>query len=162
MFISLILFNFAGCSYSFTGASVPEHLKSIAIPVWEDKSGSAEAGSREFGTNELIREFIEDNSLRISEAKAADSICECSILSINDNPEVVSAGENVSKRKITVTVRVIFRDKVMHKTVFDRNFSNEGEYSTATTDYLSQRKAAIQTALSKIAEDILLGVVSNW
>ena len=29
----------AGCAYSFTGASVPAHLKTIAIPLVDDQSG---------------------------------------------------------------------------------------------------------------------------
>src|ERR1039458_5549211 len=39
LFIIAGLVNFTSCcSYSFTGAAVPEHLKTISIPVADDRS----------------------------------------------------------------------------------------------------------------------------
>ena len=53
--IILILFTFnfslliflSGCAYSFSGSSVPKHLKTIAIPLFEDQSGFGEPGLKE-------------------------------------------------------------------------------------------------------------------
>ena len=61
LFVVLIAINFtACCAYSFTGASVPEHLKTIAIPIADDRSGSGEPGLREDLTQTLIEKFIND------------------------------------------------------------------------------------------------------
>ena len=45
LFSTGLLLNFSCCSYSFTGASVPQHLKTIAIPVAEDRSPAAIPGN---------------------------------------------------------------------------------------------------------------------
>ena len=55
----------SGCPYSFTGSSVPAHLKTVAIPLFDDLSGSGEPGLRELLTNKLIARFRQDNSLEV-------------------------------------------------------------------------------------------------
>ena len=68
LFVGLIAINFTSCcAYSFTGASVPPHLKTIAIPIADDRSGSGEPGLRESLTQKLIKQFIDDNTLQVSE-----------------------------------------------------------------------------------------------
>ena len=49
---------------------------------------------------------------------------DCTINSVPDAPTVIEGGENVSKRRVTINARVIYKDFVMKKTVFDKSFSN--------------------------------------
>lgn len=150
------------CSYSFTGASVPPHLQSIAIPISQDRSGSGEADLAEEFTNQLIQKFIDDNTLQVAEKGNADAILECTVTSLSDAPNVVAGGEDVTQRRITLGAKVLYRDLVERKTIFDKTFSNFGDYSTNDGDLVSARRTAIEDAVDKITEDILLGVVSNW
>jgi hypothetical protein len=150
------------CSYSFTGSSVPSHLKSISIPVFVDKSGSGEFDLNRKLTNQLIQKFIDDNTLIVStNQQNADSFLDGTIIALSDAPNIVSGGEKVTSRRITITVRAVYKDLVKKKQIFEKNFSNYGDYIVGG-DITSVRNAAIQTALDKITEDILLGVVSNW
>ncbi|MEW6511303.1 MAG: LptE family protein [Bacteroidota bacterium] len=149
-----------GCVYSFTGASVPAHLKTVAIPLVDDQSGLGEPGLRETFTTELIQLFTTDNSLEVADRRTADAILEGSILSVADAPAVVAQGEQVTRRRITVTARFAFQDMKLRKKVWDRNFSNWGEYDSGGG--LSQRQEGLQDALKKIAEDVLLETVSGW
>lgn len=161
LFVFPILVNLSGCSYSFTGASVPEHLKTIAIPVGIDRSASGEPALGESFTNELIQKFIDDNTLRVTEKVKADALLECTITTLTDSPAVVSGGENVTSRRINISVKAIYKDLVKRKTIFEKNFSNYGDY-TNEGDIITVRNEAIATAIDKITEDILIGVVSNW
>ncbi len=161
LFITLVLINFTGCCvYSFTGASVPQHLKTIAIPIAEDRSGSGEPGLKELLTDQLVQKFINDNTLQVTEKVNADALLDCVILPLSDAPAIVSAGENVQARRITINVQVTYKDLVKRKTIFDKKFSNYGDYPSGGT--ISQRRDAIQTAVDKITEDILLDTVSGW
>ena len=148
-----------GC-YSFKGGSVPPHLKTIAIPTFNDQSGSGEAGLRETFTNTIIEQFTQDNSLGLADQKISDSILECTITGVRDEPLVVAAGEAVTKRKITITVKAVFKDMKFKKTIYDKQFSNWGEYDTSGGP--DQRKEAIAAAIDKLSEDILLETVSGW
>ena len=151
----------SACSYSFTGASVPSHLETIAIPLFQDRSGSAEPNLDNVFTNELIDKFLNDNTLSVINKANADALLECTITSLRDTPEAVSGDtEKASLRRITITVKVKYRDLVMKETIFNKDFSN---YSTYNADNFSEeRPAAIENAIDLITEDILLGVVSNW
>lgn len=159
--IALVL---SACSYSFTGASIPQHLESIAIPLFDDRSGSGEPSLREDFTNELITKFIDDNSLQIRERVNADAILESTILSLVDAPSSVGAQEGITAvetRRVTLAVRVIYKDFIMKKTIFEQTFSNYADYVNEG-DITTFRNDAIKTAIDKITEDILLAVVSNW
>lgn len=166
-FLSLgITLYLAGCSYSFTGASVPPHLNSIAILEFKDRSGSGEAELRDKFTSELIQKFLDDNTLFVTGKENADAMLECTVTSINDAPNTISqnedvGGESISSRKLTINVKVMYRDMVKRKTIFDKSFSDYDTYST-DGDTFSNRQQAIERAITKICEDILLGVVSNW
>ena len=161
LFIMLAVINFVGCcSYSFTGASVPAHLKTISIPIADDRSGSGEPGLRENFTQMLTQKFIDDNTLRISDRQNANASLECTIASYGDAPEVVSAGENVQTRRITIGVQVIYRDLVQRKTIFEQTFSNYAPYPNGGN--LAEKTVAINKAIELITQDILLAVVSGW
>lgn len=160
LFVTLAIINFGCCTYSFTGASVPQHLKTISIPVAEDRSGGGIPGLRELLTDELINKFIEDNSLQVTERTTANAILECTIVSVTDAPAIVSAGEDISLRRVTITVKVTYKDLVKRTTVFNKDFSNYGDYTPGTSQ--NERQDAINVALDKISEDILLAVVSGW
>ena len=162
LFVITFLVNFTSCcSYSFTGASVPEHLKTIAIPVADDRSGAGEPGLRELFTSMLTQKFIDDNTLRVSDRVNANASLDCVISSFSDAPAVVNSGENVQTRRITIGVQVIYKDLVKRKTIFEQTFSNYGDYN-AQTGGLTLKNAAISVAVDKITQDILLAAVSGW
>lgn len=160
LFIILVLINFGCGAYSFTGASVPAHLNTIAIPVAEDRSPAAIPGLREQLTDEIIQKFINDNSLQVTERSQADATLECVITSVTDAPAIVSAGEEITSRRLTINVKVIYKDLVQKKTIFDNSFNNYGDYVPGQAE--NNRDNAIEEAVDKISEDILLAVVSGW
>lgn len=160
LFVSPLLINFGCCTYSFTGSSVPEHLNTISIPISEDRSGSGIPGLRESLTEELVNKFIDDNSLQVTDQGTANAILECTVTSVTDIPAIVTAGENVSRRRVTLNVNAVYKDMVKRTTIFDKSFSNYGDYEPGGT--ISNRDDAIKDAIDKITEDILLSVVSGW
>jgi hypothetical protein len=158
---AVLVTSVAGCAYSFTGASVPTHLKTIAIPLVDDQSGFGEPGMREYFTTQLTNLFINDNSLEVADRTRADSILEGAITGISDAPAVIQPGEQVARRRITVTARFAFQDMKLRKKVWEKSFSNWGDYESGGGG-ASQRQAGLQEAIRKITEDILLETVSGW
>jgi len=160
LFITFSLSNIWCCIYSFRGAAVPQHLKTIAIPIADDRSGAGEPGLRELLTDQLTQKFIDDNTLQVTERTNADAVLECTVTSLSDAPSVITAGENVTSRRVTISIKVIYRDLVQRKTIFDKSFSNYGEYPSGGS--IDERRGAIETAIDRITEDILLDTVSGW
>ncbi len=155
-----ILLAWSGCIYSFKGSSVPAHLKSVAVQLFDDQSGSGEPGLREQLTNKLIDRFKQDNSLAISDQSHADSMIEGTISSLTDQPLVVTSGEAVTRRHIIVSTNVKYQDVKLHKKVFEKQFSNWGDYDVSGGP--AGRATAVSAAIDKLAEDILNETVSGW
>lgn len=155
--LSIIL---GGCAYSFTGSSIPSDMKTIAIPVFDDISGYTEAGLKENLTNFLIQKFIQDNSLQVVDRKYSDTILEGIITSLRDEPFVITGNEQVNSRRIVIQVKVKFIDQRSRKQVWEKNFSQYGDY--AADGGLVAKQQAIQKAIENLTEDILLSTVSDW
>ncbi|MGK9477622.1 LPS assembly lipoprotein LptE [Melioribacter sp. OK-6-Me] len=150
------------CSYSFTGASVPPHLQTISIPTIEDRSGKAEPNLGERLTTVLIEKFTHDNTLKVVNSSNPDCILEAAITSLTDQLSVVSGNETATTQRITINVKVVYRDLIKKKKIFERNFSQYSDYETDSADLITVRNNAIERVLDFIADDILLAVVSNW
>ncbi len=158
--VAVALSGCAGCPYSFTGASVPPHLRTIAIPIVEDQSGFGDATLRDQFSRKLQQMFVNDATLQPSDRTHADSMLEGVITSVKDAPVVVEGGDQVSKRRITITAHMIFRDLKLRKKVWEKDFSQWGDY--ASGGGLTQRNEGISEALRKLTEDILNETVAGW
>ena len=162
-FFSILFLGFSGCSgcpYSFTGSSVPSHLKTVAIPLLDDQSGFGEPGLREKFTNKLIDRFVRDNSLEVADKTHADSVLEGIIVSVRNDPLVVTKGESVTKRRVTITIKVAYHDLKLKKKIWDKQLSNTGDYEISGG--LAQQQTGIDAAIEKLTEDILIETVSGW
>lgn len=145
--------------YSFTGSSVPEHLKTIQIPTVDDVSGFGDARYRDILTTQLIAAFRSDNSLIVVPNKA-DALLTITINNIAESTVSINPGELEKERKITVTVNVVYNDLVKKIKKFERPFSRFQNYSVS--EGFQARDAAIQNNIKQLSRDILLAVVSDW
>ncbi|MDA0986128.1 MAG: LptE family protein [Bacteroidetes bacterium] len=155
----LIFLIFIGCVYSFTGSSVPVHMKTIAIPLLQDQSGFGEPNIKEEITKKLTDLFINDNTLSISDRTTADAIIEGTVVAISDAPSVIEKGERVDTRRITISTKITFQDLQLRKIVWEKDFANWGDYKTGD---FTKRQDAISEAIRKITEDVFIQTVSNW
>jgi len=160
IFYFSLSFIFLGCAYSFTGSSVPSDMKTIAIPVFDDLSGYTEAGLRENITNSLIQKFIQDNSLQVVDRKFSDTILEGVIVSLRDEPFVITGNEQVNSRRIVIQVKARFIDQRSKKQLWEKSFSQYSDYSA--DGGLVAKQQAIQKAIENLTEDILIATVSDW
>jgi outer membrane lipopolysaccharide assembly protein LptE/RlpB len=155
--LSLLL---AGCTYSFKGGSVPPHLKTIAIPIVEDASPYGDPTLRDTFTKQLVALFTNDNTLQLTDRNTADSMLEGVITNVKDEPAVLQGSEQVAQRRITVTVRMTFQDLKLRKKVWEKDFSNWGDYPSGGG--LTQRNEGVTEAVRKLTEDILNDTVAGW
>ena len=160
LLLAAALSGCTGCPYSFTGASVPPHLKTIAIPIVEDQSGFGDPTLRDQFSQQLQQRFLNDATLQPSDRTNADSMLEGVITGVRDVPVVVEGGDQVSKRRVTVTAHMIFRDLKLRKKVWEKDFTQWGDYQSGGGP--TQRSGGITEALRKITEDILNETVAGW
>ena len=149
---------FTGC-YSFTGGSVPDHLKTISLTAVQDNSGFGNPRFRDVLTRSLLDKFRNDNTLVLVESNG-DAQLQSTIIRINDDVVSVSPGEVERERRIAVSVETDYTDYVKRKQVWKRTFSNFQVYLISQGQ--QAREDAVIAALQQIGEDILLAVVSGW
>jgi hypothetical protein len=159
-FFVLGLVLLAGCAYSFKGGSVPAHLKTVAIPLTQDQSGYGDPTLRDQLTQQLVDRFTNDNTLQVTDGKTADSIIRSVVIDVKDVPSVVQAGEKVTARRMMVTVRITFEDLKLRKKVWEKDFSNWGDYPSGGGP--TQRNDGVKEAIRKLTEDVLNETVAGW
>lgn len=151
----------SGC-YSFTGAAVPQHWKTLAVPLFDDESNYGEPGLRERMTSAVIQKVQRDNILQLSDRSTSDVVLSGSITSIRaDQPIAIDQGDQARRFRIEVTCKVSLLDKVLKKQVWEKQFTATGDYD-ASSNGASQRQAGLQTAIDKISDDIVLETISGW
>lgn len=162
--ILLLLLSLAISScgvYSFRGNNPPEGIQTVAVPLFIDNSGYAEASIKERFTEILKNKIISDNTLKLVDKTKADAVLNCTISSIRDEALVISGAENVTKRKVTISVTVVFENLKKQKKIWERTYENWGEYNSSSNSF-SEREVGIIAAREKITEDILNDIISNW
>jgi len=148
-----------GC-YSFTGASIPSHIHTIAIPPVDDLSSFGQSDVRQSLTNFLVEKFTREGSLQVAQRSNADALLEVTITRITDEIVGVQAGGVPSSKRVTVFVEATYRDQKKQKTFWQRQFQQSGDYAIA--ENITGEKQALQSAVEKLAEELMLAVISNW
>lgn len=161
LLILLLLVVFSGCNYGFRGKNPPPGIRTLFIPLFENTSGVAESDIREKFTESLKNKVVSDNTFLLTDKEQADGMLTCNIATVTDEPLVISGNEQVSKRKITITVSVDFQNLKSTKQIWQRNFVNYGEYNSSSGSF-SERTVGINEAIEKITEDIINDLTSNW
>ena len=149
----------SGC-YSFTGASLPAGIKSIAIPLATDNSNFAQASVRQELTDQLVQKFTRDGSLQVRDRSVADALLDVTIMGITDQPTGVGRSDELTNKRVTITVQASYRDQKKQKTFWEKSFQQTADYPISQG--LDGLSTAIKNAENKLSDDLLLGVISNW
>lgn len=152
-----------GCAYySFSGATVPSHLSTIAIPLAEDRSLSTVTGLDQQLTSLLVDRFVQQTRLSLDPSTVgADAVLTATIDRYQNQPTAVSGNEQATRNRVTISITVAYLDQVEDTEIMRRTFSGFEEYDAAD---LSQEgeEAAARAALEKIADDVFTAATSDW
>ncbi|HEY9165621.1 MAG TPA: LPS assembly lipoprotein LptE [Candidatus Kryptonia bacterium] len=158
--ILLVFLSFGGCTYSFRGASLPPGVRTVAVQVFDDKSGFGDPNLRLNLTNLLTQKLVSDNTLQVTNMNSADAAIIGIVNSVASQPTSIQGNQQVGRWQITVTVSVRFQNLRTQKTIWSKDFSDWGEYDPSQGP--SNRDAGLSQAEDKLTEDVLLAVVTNW
>lgn len=153
-----VLVNFSGC-YSFTGGTVPEHLKTLQIDNVNDVSGYGVPKYREELTLNLVNRFEKDKTFTLAQ-RNGNARLTVTINSIIDATLTVKPGEVESQRRINVSCEAEYYDAVKHKSIWKQTFTNSEIYDIANLQ--DGRNSAVKVALERLTDDIFLAVISGW
>jgi|SRR3989339_57835 len=156
LFIVFLLFFNASCiRYSFSGSTLPSHIRTVSIPIPDN--ASSQIGLEETLRDILDRAFASNNQLRIMPS-GGDAELRMNILSYRNDPGDYDRSGNVSTYKVTIAVAVNFYDIKENKTLFENTLVGTGVYNRDSESETLGR----ENALRKISEMILNNTIAGW
>ncbi|MFT5141433.1 MAG: hypothetical protein ACI80V_002973 [Rhodothermales bacterium] len=146
--------------YSFSGATIPSHLSTIAIPLAEDRTISTVNGLDENLTQLLVSRFVGQTRLSLETIEQeADAVLHTTINNYQNLPTSVGGDERATRNRVTVSVAVRYVDSTRNQDILARSFSGSEEYDPLDP---SLEEDAARAALEKVADDIFTAATSNW
>jgi len=152
----------SGCAfYGFSGASIPSHLESIAIPIAEDNTSSPVPTLGRDLTNRLTDQFVNRTRLSLNNNEPeADAVLTTRIRDYSNTPTGVSGDERATSNEVRIQVQVRYYDQVKDSTMLDQSFTGSTTYDP--TQGLGGEEQAARVALDNVADDIFTTATSNW
>ena len=152
-----------GCAYSTAAVALPPHLKTIAIPQFENATN--EYTLEQDITTAVVERFVADNHLRSSTSAPPTRCCKGRITHYDNSVFGISPQNLAQEYRVTIAVSVVFKDQVKNRELWhDDNLVKTANYyvqnvpgQEASTE-LDGRKNAI----AKIADEILARSVQGW
>ncbi len=150
------------CPYGFKVNSLPAHLKTVAIPTFENNT--FEYGIEEDFTQVLIDEVENDGNLKIkTDMEEVDSVLEGKVTGYKKTKSSYDDDGVVKEYKVSVTVSWEFTDKV-ENTVYAESSDKGDEIYLVPDEGDSEdlENEAKEEAIHKLAEAIVTKIVQNW
>jgi hypothetical protein len=151
-----------GCkmNYSFTGASIPEDVKTVSVKTFQVYAPLANANINQTFTEALKDKFISQTNLDLV-SENGDLQFEGAITGYAISSVAIQGNETAALNRLLITVKVKFVNTKDEAFDFETNFSRFSDYET------SQDLSAIEDGLiteinEQLTQDIFNKAVSNW
>ena len=152
----------SGCGYTASPALLPPHLKTVAIPVFEN--GTTEARLEEEITNAVILRFVQDNHLKVVDEKTANAVIRGKVTQYRNAVFGFSNQATSNEYRVTVAVDVTFKDLVKNRELWSGEIVKTANYYVV--DVPGQKAQTPldgrQEAINKISDEILSRSVEGW
>ena len=159
----LTLLPAAGCSYSPNPGLFPSHLKTIAVPVFQNRT--TQPALEEEITQAVVTRFIRDSKLRVVAEDQADLVITGAVSEYRNSVFGFNAQEKAQEYQVSITLVATARDRIKNRELWkDDHLTRTANYFvTATPGQLPQTEAdARAIAIDKLVDAILNRTVENW
>jgi hypothetical protein len=151
----------AGCGvYSASSGRVDEAVRRVAVPYLENLS--AEPDIEVELTESIITALQEDNTLKVVDEDAADSVIEGKVVRYRIKEAFATADQLVNEFQVQILVELSFTVVATGEQIFSgKRFTGTGNYQLddpGGRDIVTAR----QEAAAEIVRDVLALVVEDW
>ncbi len=150
------------CGYTASPALLPSHLKTVAVPVFEN--GTTEYTLEQDITNAVIQRFVRDNHLRVVDEKSANCVVRGKVTQYKNAVFGFTNSAQAQEYRVTIAVQVTFKDLVKNREMWSDEIVRTANYfvtdvpGQAAKTELDGRKEAVD----KIADEVLSRSVEGW
>jgi hypothetical protein len=158
-----LLVSLAGCSYSPNPALFPPHLKTLAVPVFENRT--TEPNLDQEVTQAVVNRFVANNRLRVVSEGEADLVVSGAVVGYTNSVFGFNAREQAQEYQVAVTVAVRVKDRVKNREMWaDDRLVRTSNYFVVTIpgQQVQDQVTARQDAIDKIGEAVINKTVEGW
>lgn len=159
--VMVLCIGLYGCGiYSFSGTSIQPDVKTIAIEYFQNKAMRVNPALSNTLSEALIDKYRKLTRLDIVQ-EAGDLNVSGEITSYETRPTAVTADEVAAQNRLTITVKVIFTNRLHPEDDFEKSFSAYSDYDSM------QSLDAVESNLCDdivelLVDDIFNSTVANW
>ncbi len=146
--------------YSFSGTSIHPDAETISVSYIENRAERINPALSNLLTEALMDKYNNLTPLSVITSDG-DYAISGEITGYAIAPMAVTSDEVASMTRLTVTVRIVFENKLDPNENFDKNFSGYEDFDS-TISFDAAEGALIDTIIEKIVEDIFNATVANW
>ena len=154
----VVLVSISGCIYSFSGSTLPSHLKTVEIPLFSNQS--LEPNVADEITQELSKELLGNNLLKVVQ-KNGDAEITGNITSYVNSPYTYGASDtrqvNVTQYVVRITIDVEFLDKKKDEPIYKGTVTGEGIYDLQKENEQTGKTKAIKEIVQRIMQNSVQG-----
>jgi hypothetical protein len=153
---------FTGCMYSFSGSSLPSHIRAIAVPTFDNET--LQPGLEGELTEATIDAFVADNRLNVGGVGNADAVVEATITRYDNSVFGIGNTDQAQEYRVTVQISVTVKDRVKGKDLWSEDaMIGQSTYRlSGGGEGPRTEEEARREAVQKLATDILTNTLEEW
>ncbi len=158
----LLTLALAGCGvYSFSGASLPAAVRTLAVPLAEREAPGGPPTLDATLTDALVERFVDRAGRRLEpDEGAADAVVRATLTRYTVAPAAVTGDNVAALNRLTLAVRVVMAEREAEAPRLDRTFTASADFEPA--EGLAGEATAAETAATQIARDAFTAATSEW
>lgn len=158
----ICLFVLCGCSggYSFTGASISPETKTFRVENFLNRASIVQPILASELTYSMINKIRSGTSLEETDGEA-DVTFKGTITGYNVTPVAISSNDKAAKNRLTITVKVTYKNKQDSKSNFETTFSRYKEYDSSLS-LSNVEEELIKEINEELVDDIFTKAFVNW
>lgn len=147
--------------YSFTGKSIPNHIKTVQVILLEDQTDRYDLELPEKIT-EGIKKYIDDYDLMdIENASDTDAKIFGTVTKYSETIMSQTKDEVADLTKLTISISINFYDNEQQKNIIKKTtISGSEEYNEK--DGEDEKNIVLEKLIDEVCEDTILKLSSNW
>ncbi len=158
--LALVASAAAGCGYSTTSRTARD-IKSIYVPFFENTT--SEPNLEISVTERIIRNLVEDNTLKVVGENAADAVLEGRITEFQNRPFSFNQNLNAEEYIVVIKVVVTMFNRRTNEPIWEgRSIEGNGSYFVEQVANGRTFSDAVEESLLEITNQILNLTVQDW
>ncbi len=163
-YILLFVLPISSCGYHLAGygSALPSHIRTIAIPVFENSS--SEPNIHRDATDEIRRSFITDGRLKVVGTRRADLILRGTLTNYNIRAVSFGGTDVAEEYVVRLAVSIEVYDQTAKKVFLKEDFTTQWNYraTSGVIDSETARFNALQETYGDLADRLVSTVIEQF